>query len=109
VTVEFFNCAEGRCALEPGADLRQHDEENPPTMTFHDVIDRIAETLQIPADQLNLESRASDFDAWDSLGTMSLLLMLTSDYELTVPQGETQKLLSVRGIVELFERAGRLS
>ena len=35
---------------------------------------------------------------------MSLLLMLTSDYEFTVPQGETQKLLSVRGYLELLER-----
>jgi acyl carrier protein len=97
------------CAATPGANLWQHNQESPPTMTVQDVIDRIAETLQVPPEQLNLESRASDFDAWDSLGTMSLLLVLTSDYELTVPQGETQKLLSVRGIVELFERAGRLS
>ena len=73
-------------------------------MTVQDVINRIAETLQVPPDQLTLESRSADFDAWDSLGTMSLLLMLTSDYELTVPQGETQKLVSVKGIVELFER-----
>ncbi len=78
-------------------------------MTVQDVINRIAETLQVPPDQLTLESRSTDFDAWDSLGTMSLLLMLTADYELTVPQGETQKLLSVKGIVELFERAGKLS
>jgi acyl carrier protein len=98
-----------RCALNAGANLSQHPPESPLTMTVQNVIDRIAETLQVPADQLNLESHASDFDAWDSLGTMSLLLMLTSDYELTVPQGETQKLLSVRGIVELFERAGKLS
>jgi acyl carrier protein len=78
-------------------------------MTVQDVINRIAETLQLPPEQLTLESRSRDFDAWDSLGTMSILLMLTSDYELTIPPGETQKLLSVRGIVELFERAGKLS
>jgi acyl carrier protein len=78
-------------------------------MTVQDVINRIAGTLQLPPEQLTMESRSRDFDAWDSLGTMSLLLMLTSDYELTIPPGETQKLLSVRGIVELFERAGRLS
>jgi acyl carrier protein len=78
-------------------------------MTVQDVINRIAETLQLPPEQLTLESTSRDFDAWDSLGTMSILLMLTSDYELTIPPGETQKLLSVRGIVELFERAGKLS
>lgn len=78
-------------------------------MTVQDVINRIAETLQLPPEELTLESQSRDFDAWDSLGTMSLLLMLTSDYELTIPPGETQKLLSVRGIVELLQRAGRIS
>lgn len=78
-------------------------------MTVQEIIDRIAETLQVPADQLSLETRSGDLDAWDSLGIMSILLMLRSDYDLAVSQGETQKLLSVRGIVELFERAGRLS
>jgi len=94
---------------EAGDHFPKDSSETPPNMTVQDVINRIAETLQVPPDQLTLESRSSDFDAWDSLGTMSLLLMLTSDYELTVPQGETQKLLSVKGIVELFERAGKLS
>jgi acyl carrier protein len=78
-------------------------------VTSQDVIDRIAETLQLSPGELTVDSQASDFDAWDSLGTMSLLLMLNTEYGLSVPQGETQKLRSVRGIFELLQNAGRLS
>jgi acyl carrier protein len=74
-----------------------------------DVLDLIARALDIDREQLTPASKAADFAAWDSMGTMQILLALDAACGLQLSPGETGQLTSVAGIVGLLEKTGKLS
>lgn len=73
-----------------------------------DVINSIAAALQISPHELTADSTAQTVENWDSMGTMNILLSLEADFGLRLPPGQTNRLQSVRGIVELLREAGKL-
>ena len=73
-----------------------------------DVVNSIAAALQISPDELTADTTAEAIDVWDSMGTMNILLSLESDFGLRLSPGQTNRLQSVRGIVELLREAGKL-
>jgi acyl carrier protein len=66
------------------------------------VLRKIAETLQVDAEVIGLQTSAEDVDAWDSVGTMSLILMLSREFGVNLAPNRTSKLQSVEGILELM-------
>jgi len=68
----------------------------------------LAAALQADPSELTIDTTAEDFDTWDSMGTMTILLSLESTFGLRLAPGQTSKLQSVRGIVELLSEAGKL-
>jgi acyl carrier protein len=76
-------------------------------MTETSVLDLIAETLRLPPGELKPESQAGDFQEWDSIGSISLLVELDRR-GIRFDPGDTLALQSVSGIVGAFRKAGKL-
>jgi acyl carrier protein len=78
-------------------------------MTPEEVRGRIAEALNVDPDRVTMGTKAGDLEEWDSMGTMTILLMLDRDLGLQLAPNEASKLASVRGILELLTAKGKLS
>jgi acyl carrier protein len=78
-------------------------------MTQDDVKRMIASALGLPADGINDSTRAGDIEEWDSMGTMSILVMLDSDFDVRLAPNETATVQSVEGILGLLRRTGKLA
>ena len=77
--------------------------------TAEEVLAVIADSLMISPDDLTRQSEAADFpDAWDSMGTMALLLDLDTRFDLKLEPGQADDLQSVAGILSALRAAGKL-
>lgn len=70
------------------------------------IISKIAEALDIDPAQITPDTTSADIEAWDSMGTMSILFTLTNDFGIALQPNETGKIQSVRSIVDLVKAAG---
>ena len=70
------------------------------------VTERIAAALEVPAGQIRDHTEASEVAEWDSMGMLSILVMLNRDYGLQVEPNQTDDLGSVEGIVRLLRDKG---
>lgn len=68
----------------------------------------LADSLLIAPESLHEQSRAEDFEEWDSMGTMAIMTMLDSRYGVRLSPGDAAQLQSVSGILALLERSGKL-
>ena len=71
-------------------------------MAEEQITARIAEALEVPHDRISGKTKASDVAEWDSMGTLSLVLMLHRDFGVHVEPDQTDALQSVEGIVALL-------
>jgi acyl carrier protein len=78
-------------------------------MTPDDVKRMIAEALGLPPDRIGDNTRADDIEEWNSMGTMSILLMLDSNFDVKLAPNETADAQSVEEVLALLRRAGNLS
>ncbi len=76
-------------------------------LSANDVIQLIAEALEIPAVKLNETSRSHDFPEWDSMGILTILTMLDRE-GVKCDMGNTEALQSVQGVLGIFRSAGRV-
>lgn len=67
---------------------------------------RIADALEVAPEQIRGDTKASEVTQWDSMGTLSILVMLNRDYGVHVEPNETNDLGSVEGIVGLLRAKG---
>ena len=78
-------------------------------LSEQDLIARLADTLGVEPAALSRTTTANDLEAWDSMGTMSILLWLSDDFDIKLAPNETAQLQSVEGILKLVSDAGKLS
>ena len=71
------------------------------------LLELIGEQFQLPPGELGLENKAEDFVEWDSMGTLSVTTMLAHE-GINFDPGDTKSLQSVRGILEVCRKAGKL-
>ena len=81
---------------------------NPGKLSADGVIQLIAEALDIPASKLTESSQAADVPEWDSMGILSILSVLDRE-GVKCDIGNTEALQSVRGVLGVFQSAGRLA
>ena len=79
-----------------------------PLMTTQELLAKLAETLSVEPERLSSNSRAGDIEEWDSMGTMSILLMLAREFKITVDANEADALQSVAGIIDVLRKHGLL-
>lgn len=78
-------------------------------MTVDDVLRRIAEALEVDPMTIRMETKNADVTNWDSMGKISLLLMIDNEFGIKLAPNETRHLNSVEGIVALLRNGGKLA
>lgn len=71
--------------------------------TFERVVAVIADKLDIPADDIVEESKfVEDLNA-DSLDQVELIMALEDEYDITIPDEDAQKIVSVKDALDYIE------
>ena len=78
-------------------------------MTVEELHALLAKTLAVEPSTINANTKAADVEAWDSMGTMSILLALTRALGIQFAPNESGGLQSVAEIAALLRKKGRLS
>jgi acyl carrier protein len=66
----------------------------------------VEEVLADPAVQFSDELSMSNCSAWDSVGTVQMVLAVEQEFEVRFTTSEVAELNSVRGLFELLARYG---
>ena len=74
-----------------------------------EVLDKIAEFLQVDRSLINEKTVAADVPAWDSMAVVELVFMLQRDYDLTLPPAQATTLTSVDAVLGVLRAAGKLA
>ncbi len=67
------------------------------------VIQTVAETLNVPPTSITQESSADNTDAWDSLAQVNLMIALEQTFEITLDVEDFMKLNSISSITAFIE------
>lgn len=73
------------------------------------VLDAIAECLQVDRAQISPKTVAADVPAWDSMAVVELVFMLQRDYDITLPPAQATTLTSVEAVLHVLRDAGKLA
>ncbi|MDP1797463.1 MAG: acyl carrier protein [Planctomycetaceae bacterium] len=77
--------------------------------TVDQVLDGIAECLQVSRSTISPTTVAADVPAWDSMAVVELVFMLQRDYDLTLPPAQATTLTSVEAVLKILRDAGKLA
>lgn len=64
----------------------------------------IVEVLDIPADEITLESSFADDLEADSLDVVEMLMLLEEKYDLEIPEEVAENMKKVKDVVEYLEK-----
>jgi len=71
---------------------------------FETVKKIIVEVKDIPADDIQLESRFEEDLEADSLDVVEMIMMLEEEYEFEIPEEVAEKLKTVKDVVDYIEK-----
>lgn len=71
-------------------------------ITKKSIIKIISETLKIDKKIINQQSSAADFDSWDSMANVRLILALEKKFNIKIKISETTSIDSVGDLLELI-------
>jgi acyl carrier protein len=77
--------------------------------SVNEVLDQVAECLQVDRSLISEKTVAADVPAWDSMAVVELVFMLQRDYELTLPPAQATTLTSVEAVLGVLRAAGKLA
>lgn len=66
----------------------------------------VSDILDVPLDEITLETSQESVVPWDSLNILNLLLALEMEFGVQLDVGEAAELVSVRAIVRALEERG---
>ena len=69
----------------------------------NELIETMAEILEIPTDKIELKSNFREFENWNSLASMALSAAINDEYDLVIPRVEFERLLTVNELIEYIE------
>jgi len=78
-------------------------------MTQREAVEWIAELFEVSPQELAPDTPRDEIPAWDSLGTLTLMASLDSDFDIVLSDEEVQTIKSVGDILEVMRRNGRLT
>jgi acyl carrier protein len=78
-------------------------------MTQTEAVVWIARVFEIASDQLTTDTHRDDVPAWDSLGVLTLLAGLDSDFGIVLTDEDIQAVKTVGDILDVMRRHGTLS
>jgi len=71
--------------------------------TVDRVIAVVSDKLDVPADEISADSRFVDDLNADSLDQVELIMALEDEYDLTIPDEDAQKILTITDAVNYIE------
>jgi len=67
------------------------------------IINTVGTTLNIDKQILSIDSRSSDFDEWDSLGHLQIILELEDEFKIRFKSSEIPNLISIQNIFSYIQ------
>lgn len=67
----------------------------------------VADTLQIPEDQVREDSTADSLPSWDSLNHLNIMLAIEQHFEITLPPEEMERMTAIKTIAAVIEKSSR--
>ena len=77
-------------------------------MTQRDAVEWIAKVFEISPEQLTPDTLRDDIPAWDSLGVLTLMASLDSDFGIVLTDDDIQAIKKVGDILDVMRRNGKL-
>lgn len=74
--------------------------------TFERLQDTIAQTLQVPASSIGLNTKATEIAAWDSLGHVNLMMSVEQTFDIQLDVEDFPTLTSVPAILAFLQARG---
>lgn len=75
-------------------------------MTQKDFIKVLADILMVPVGDIEIESELDSFDAWDSMGKLSVLSAIDEAVKTPVPPGSIDNAKTVKDLLKLVCDSG---
>ncbi|QHT63423.1 acyl carrier protein [Paenibacillus lycopersici] len=63
----------------------------------------VSAVMEVPVEQVKLESVKNDFEKWDSLGQLNLILEIESVFGISIPIDHIANIDSVQAIVDIAQ------
>jgi acyl carrier protein len=63
----------------------------------------LASVIDVPLDQISPQASMDDFEQWDSLAQMNLVIAIEEEFEITIPDDEVGTMVSLPLIESLLE------
>ena len=64
----------------------------------------VAECLEMPVEQLSLDTDMDDVEGWDSMRNVMILSRLEDDFDVMIPEDDIFDLVTIGAIVEEIEK-----
>ena len=78
-------------------------------MTQREAVEWIAELFEVSPQELTPDTPRDDIPAWDSLGTLTLMASLDSDFGIVLSDEEVPGMKGVGDVLEIMRRNGKLT
>lgn len=78
-------------------------------MTQSEAMEWIARVFEIDPGQLTPETHRDNVPAWDSLGVLTLMASLDSDFGIVLTDDDVQAIKTVGDILNVMRRSGKLA
>ena len=78
-------------------------------MTQQEALEWIAKLFDEKPERLTPETAREDIQAWDSLGVLTLMADLDSDFSILLSDDEVQGMKTVNDILEILRKHGKLT
>ena len=69
----------------------------------------VSQVMDVPAEQIQMDSSPDTVESWDSLKHMNLILALEEEFNMTFSDEEIIEMLSVKIIIETLKKKGLIS
>lgn len=76
-------------------------------MKIEKIFEIFQDILDIDRNILNLETKPSDIDEWDSMATVNIIVAIEEEFNVKFKLEEIQTLQKIKDFVELLERYKR--
>ena len=77
-------------------------------MTQSEALDWVAKLFDVTPGQLSPNTSRENIEAWDSLGILTLMASLDSDFGITLSDEEPQEIWKVDDILQILRKNGTL-
>lgn len=78
-------------------------------MTQREALEWIAKLFEVSPDRVTAATVRDEIPAWDSLGVLSLMAGLDSDFGIVLKDDDVQGMKTVEDILVLMRRSGKLN